>query len=228
MQTGNGKGRDLEQVIYKELKAEIIGLVLEPGLFLQETELCMRFEASRTPVRTVLQRLATEGLLEIIPYKGAMVTLIDLNVVMQSIFLRKCVEAEVLFKFIDIMTEFDLEDVNHNLRIQRLLLAKDNFKAEEFYVLDAAFHKTWFDKTGNSFIWEMLQNLEVNYTRFRLLDLVERKQFREIYDEHVSMFEVLGNKDRKKARELIHYHLDGGVRRLNATIDNNKQYFKSK
>ena len=38
MQNKNGKGRDLEQVIYKTLKAEIISLVLEPGFFLQEAE----------------------------------------------------------------------------------------------------------------------------------------------------------------------------------------------
>lgn len=226
MQNKNGKGRDLEQVIYKTLKAEIISLVLEPGFFLQEVELCQRFEASRTPVRTVLQRLAAEGLIEIVPYKGAMVSLLDFNVVMQTIFLRKSVEAEVLLKYSKMASKMDLEDINHNLRIQSILLEKEDFKAEEFYLLDTSLHSIWFEKTGNSYIWNLLQNLEVNYTRFRLLDLVERKQFKEIYNEHIALFDYIKNQEDSKLKELISYHLDGGVRRLSSTIKNNKHYFK--
>jgi Transcriptional regulators len=198
MQAKNGKGRDLEQVIYQTLREEILTLVLEPGIFLQESDLCVRFEASRTPVRTVLQRLSAEGLLEIIPYRGARVALIDVDVVKQTIFLRKCVEEKVLLEYMDKATVLDWEDINHNLRIEEILLSSESFRAEDFYRLDAALHSIWFEKTGNSYIWNLLQDLEVNYTRFRLLDLIERKQFGEIYNEHLEIFDLMKKRTGKR------------------------------
>lgn len=227
MQSKNGKGRDLEQLIYKSLREEIINLTIIPGSLIQENELCTRFEASRTPVRTVIQRLEAEGLVEIIPYKGISVSLIDLDIVKQTIFLRQTVEGAVLKLYAKSATEMDYEDINHNLRVQKILLDKENFSAEDFYALDAKLHSLWFDSTGKGYVWDLVQNLEVNYTRFRILDLVEKKQFKEIYEEHIVLFEAIKNKDDEKLQSLIEYHLAGGIRRLSNIIENNKECFKN-
>lgn len=227
MQNKNGKGRDLEQLIYKSLREEIINLSILPGSMIQENDICTRFEASRTPVRTVIQRLEAEGLVEIIPYKGIRVALIDLDIVKQTIFLRQSVEAAVLKRYAEQATEMDFEDINHNLRVQKILLEKDNFSAEEFYDLDAQLHALWFTRTGNSYVWDLVQNLEVNYTRFRILDLVEIKQFQVIYQEHLDLFDAIKNKDEEKLQSLIEYHLAGGIRRLGNIIENNKECFKN-
>ncbi len=57
--------------IYEALRHAIIALRLEPGAALDETALCRQFKVSRTPVREALIRLASEGLVELQPNRGA-------------------------------------------------------------------------------------------------------------------------------------------------------------
>lgn len=64
--------------IHRETRVRICLLQYPPGLRLREEQLASEFGVSRTPIRTVLQRLEFEGLIEITRQRGAVVTTIDL------------------------------------------------------------------------------------------------------------------------------------------------------
>ena len=74
--------------IFRTLKEEILNLTLKPGQAPSENEVCTRFGVSRTPVRSVLQRLQAEGLVDVVPYKGTTVTLLRLDDIEQRIYMR--------------------------------------------------------------------------------------------------------------------------------------------
>ena len=78
--------------IYQTLANEILRFQIKPGDALSENQLCQRFSLSRTPVRSVLQRLQENGLVQIIPHKGSIVTRLDYDVVNQLIYERVAVE----------------------------------------------------------------------------------------------------------------------------------------
>jgi DNA-binding GntR family transcriptional regulator len=61
------------QIVYEALRHAIIALELAPGSALEEEQLCRQFDVSRTPVREALIRLASEGLAEVYPNRGAKV-----------------------------------------------------------------------------------------------------------------------------------------------------------
>jgi DNA-binding GntR family transcriptional regulator len=65
------------QIVYDALRREIMALKLAPGSGLDEVELCRRFRLSRTPVREALIRLASEGLAQLYPNRGARVATLD-------------------------------------------------------------------------------------------------------------------------------------------------------
>ncbi|MDE2228634.1 MAG: GntR family transcriptional regulator [Alphaproteobacteria bacterium] len=70
------------QRVYEALRHAIIALELEPGAALEEATLCRQFDVSRTPVREALIRLASEGLVDLEPNRGAkMATLQFIDVV---------------------------------------------------------------------------------------------------------------------------------------------------
>ena len=71
--------------IYKILESEIVSLNIAPGDVLSENSLCQRFHVSRTPIRSVLQRLQQNRFVDIIPHKGTIVTAINLDIVNQII-----------------------------------------------------------------------------------------------------------------------------------------------
>lgn len=65
------------QIVYEALREAIISLDVGPGTALEEGQLCRQFKVSRTPVREALIRLASEGLAELYPNRGARVASLE-------------------------------------------------------------------------------------------------------------------------------------------------------
>jgi DNA-binding GntR family transcriptional regulator len=213
------KSKDNALVVFETLKEDILKLKIKPGETILEQDICNIFEVSRTPVRTAFQRLSDIGLLEIIPYKGARASLIDLSIVQQSIFMRSAIEEKVIKAYIDLYDEYSLCDLNNNLNKQKILLDSNNFTATQFYEIDSQMHKIWFETTHYTYLWNLIQNLDVHYTRFKILDLVDdSKHFAEIKEEHLALAKAIESKDKDGASALIEVHLQGGVRRLREQI----------
>lgn len=75
---GRPKGTGSQRV-YEELKRRILRLDLAPGTDIEELGLVKEYSVSRTPVREALIRLATDGLVTIMPNRGARVSPLDLT-----------------------------------------------------------------------------------------------------------------------------------------------------
>ena len=102
--------------IYKILEDEIVSLRIQPGDILSENSLCKRFHVSRTPIRSVLQRLQQNRFVNIIPHKGTIVTPINVNIASQLIYQRVAVESMVLRDFILSCSPTDVERVRYCLK----------------------------------------------------------------------------------------------------------------
>lgn len=63
--------------VYDELRRDILGLTMEPGTLLDETELAQRFNLSRSPVREALIRLSAEGLVQTLRNRSSIVAPFD-------------------------------------------------------------------------------------------------------------------------------------------------------
>ena len=81
---------DHEQ-IYRTLEQEILRFEHKPGDLISEHYLCHRFSLSRTPVRSILLRLQENGLVQIVPRKGSIVTRLDYDIINQFIYERVAV-----------------------------------------------------------------------------------------------------------------------------------------
>lgn len=64
--------------VYEALRADILNLKIAPGTLLDESELSLRFELSRSPVREALIRLSAEGLIQTLPNRSPVVTPFDI------------------------------------------------------------------------------------------------------------------------------------------------------
>ena len=212
--------------IFRTLEHEIISLKIKPGTQLSENALCARFGVSRSPIRSVLQELRLCGLVNITPYKGTQVTLMDFDIINQIIYQRMAVETFVLEDFMKIMDRLDLEKIRHNLNSVSSLLSSEEFDASQFYDLDSQLHEIWFAATRKDYLWESIQKSDCHYTRFRMLDIVEVKNFVQIFAEHQELLKALESRDASAIRPLMQKHLFGGVTRLGSLIFTElKDYF---
>lgn len=201
------------EIIYQTLKEDMLSLKLKPGQSLSEHELCERFAVSRTPIRSALQRLQADGLMNVIPYKGSTVTLLDLEDIKQMIYMRAAVESAVIRDFMELCTPLLLERIRYQIRKQTVLLEGD-FQASQFYEMDSQMHRVWFRAVEKERLWQIIQRSEINYTRFRMLDIVVVKNFRDIVKEHQKLFELIEQKAAAEVEPLIRKHLNGGIERL--------------
>ena len=215
--------------IFTILEQEIISLKIKPGTLLSENALVERFGVSRSPIRSVLQELRICGLVTITPYKGTEVTLMDFDIINQIIYQRMAVETFVLEDFILTLDKLDLERIRHNISSERQLLEQKEFDASQFYELDSQLHEIWFSATRKDYLWENIQKSDCHYTRFRMLDIVEIKNFEQIVEEHEALLKAMENRDIKAIRPLMEKHLFGGVERLGSLIFTDlKDYFTSR
>lgn len=212
--------------IFRILEHEIITLKIEPGTCLSENTLCARFGVSRSPIRSVLQELRLCGLVTVTPYKGTLVTLMDFDIINQIIYQRMAVETFVLEDFMKTLNLLDLEKIRHNISSIRQLIEGETFDASQFYALDSQLHEIWFTATRKNYLWESIQKSDCHYTRFRMLDIVEIKNFEQIAQEHEAILAALEKGDATAIRPLIQKHLFGGVTRLGSLIFTElKDYF---
>lgn len=217
---------EISTTIFEQLKREIISLEIIPGGKISESDICARFSVTRPPVRTAFQRLQDMGLLEITPYKGARASLISLSSVHQMIFLRSIVETQVIKDFMDLCpSPLELEELEHNIRMQKLLTAGKYVDEKQFFLLDSAMHEFWFDKMRCSMVWKMIQE-DIDYERFRMLDFVGTQGYMDSIKDHVRLFQTIKNGDKDQIIPILSSHLNAGLRRMGNLIHTEyKQYF---
>lgn len=219
--------KNREEMVYRILKEEILNLVLKPGQVIKENEICQRFSVSRTPVRDALRLLQEQGFVVTVPYRGIYVTLLSLSNIKQMIYMRVAVETMVMRDFSQIVTPFLMEDVYYMLRKQKALVQTGNFKPEQFYRLDAQLHGFWFEAMKKSWLWKLLQEQQLHYTRFRMLDFVTETDFDRIIHEHEKLIGFLEAKNIAGMEEELKNHLYFSMKRMRRSIDvDYREYFE--
>lgn len=209
---------DISTIIFEELKREIASLSVKPGEKISEADVCERYSVTRPSVRAAFQRLQDIGLLEVVPYKGATATLISLASVHQMIHLRTAVEAWIIRDFIaSDPSPFVLEELEHNLRMQKLHIQAEEVDEKEFFRLDSAMHQFWFDRMRCSEVWKMIQK-DINYERFRMLDFVSTLGYRNIVGDHEKLLEAIRDKREERVVPILSTHLNAGLARMGNLI----------
>ena len=209
--------------IYEHIKSNIINFEYPPSCRLTENEIANKFNVSRTPVKVAFTRLENEGFLEVLPQRGTYVTKLNATKTKDFIYLRTCLEEKITIEFMNICTEQDCEILSKFLEEQTKTISKIDFKAEEFFVLDSKFHAYIFERTNHLGIWDEISKLTVNYTRYRMADLLESQNFNQLVKEHYNLFNAIKNKEEEKYKVILSQHLTGNFNKaINTKL---KEYF---
>jgi len=211
-------------LIYHVLADEILQFEHKPGDILSENMLCQRFGMSRTPARSILQRLQENGLVQIIPHKGSMVTKLNYDVVHQSIYQRVAVESMVFRDFILSCSPMDVEKVRYAMQrleemAEMFFNHSEEFEVNRFLRIDFQMHEIWFRATKKRYLWEKLSgSIQASYTRFCTLDIIEGSNVRDVLTEHREMLQMIDEKRIDGIEQLFQRHLYGGIRRLSGLM----------
>ena len=166
--------------IYEDVRHDIITFRYQPGEKLSEYSLAEKFGVSRSPVRSVLQKLESESLVLIDPQRGTFVTKLDYDYICDIIYLRWCVESTLMCQIAEQQPKALLLELRECLEQQRALLLADGIGPEEFSALDNAFDQIIYVGSHHEKLWEVIQAVNTSYLRFRTHDLVQGNSHRRI------------------------------------------------
>lgn len=219
------------EAVYKKLKEQILYLELPPGSAISEIDTAARYEISRTPVRDAFKMLESEGLLEIRPHIGTFVSLIDLNMISDILYMRETLE-QAIFK--DLTSSYDKSQefrIRLILQKQRELLDAEidpDTLAKAFIISDNEFHSTLYEIAGKKNVMSFLHSINSQYERFRtFLNLGDRDNLLRLYSDHNDIWQYIAGKDYDALANSISHHIYDGFNASTEVIYKHPEYFKS-
>lgn len=194
------------EYVYRFLKFNIMELKLIPGSALSEKDIAQLLGVSRTPVREAFIQLSQEYLLDILPQKGTYVSLIDIENVNESKFLRETVEKAVIAIACVEFPSDKLFEIQSNIALQELCIKEKNYM--RFYELDEELHRTIFVGCKKARIWSMIQQMNTHYNRVRILNIAGGYDVRPVLKQHKELVLAIKEKDIDLGMKTIDRHLN--------------------
>ena len=218
------KGKDTKETgdkyslrgkVYDRIREDILNGVYKEHEELKEATLGEKMGVSRTPVREALRQLELEGLVEIIPNKGARVTGItkkDIDDIYQIRYLLEGLSARWATEHV---TEEQLEKMEETLYLTEFHANKGNFA--QVYELDSQFLELMYEASGSKMLNHILSDFHMYVTRIRKTSLATDNRSKNSTEEHRAILEAIKERNADKAEECAHNH-------VMSTIKNNHEH----
>ena len=211
--------------IYEDLRLRIITVEIAPDTVLSRASLAKDYGVSQTPVREALQRLEQDGLVETFPQSRTVVTRIDADALIESHFLRRAVETEVVRQLAIRHPEETLSELEAFIAMQETLI-ENPAQVTMFYDLDENFHRALFAGIGYVGLHNMIRSRSGHLDRARRLDMPRRAKMREIVDGHIAILEAVRRGDPDAAEVAMRDHLSGTLKRISHLREANPDVFE--
>jgi len=195
----------LSNRVYLSIKDAILRLDYKPGQILRKQQICEALQVSRSPVSEAVTRLASEGLVTILPQAGTYVARFSMAEIRESAFLREALELAAVDYLAPLITDDQLIQLRRNLRVQEALVEDGDVIG--FYEKDAEMHMLLMSFTGFKRLARMADTVWVQVSRARRLILPEPGRIGETLREHQEIVDALASRDAEAARLAIRRHL---------------------
>lgn len=195
----------LRDVVFNTLRQAILRGELKPGERLMEIALSNRLGVSRTPVREAIRMLEQEGLVIMVPRKGAQVAQIteqDLNDVLE---VRLGLEELAVRFACERITDEELKELEQALQgFERVMAEADLGALAE---ADVKFHEIIYAATHNERLVQIINNIREQMYRYRIEYLKDVESRKRLVEEHYAIWAALKNRDKECAVRQICGHI---------------------
>ena len=199
---------DLRERVFHEIHEKILNGVYRDSEELREIALAEELGVSRTPVREALRQLELEGLVKIVPNKGAVVTAITTKDVKDIYIIRSMLEGLCARWATENITEEQLDEMEEILLLSEFYINKKKKEPTSQVVeLDGKFHEVLYQASDSRIMKHLLSDFH-KYVRLARRTSVENPERAEkSIEEHRALLEAIKAKDADKAEELANKHM---------------------
>ena len=205
-----------EQVI-AALRQAILDFKLVPGQRLVERELIESLGVSRTTIREALRELASEGLVTVVPQRGAIVSVPSLDDAMDLYEVRASLESLMVQRFVERASDDQVAQleltvsgfaavVDSGAEVREILAAKNQF----YVVLIAG--------ASSNAVQQLLEAIQARVQALRATSLAEPGRARDVIGELQAIIAAISARDASRASELMAAHVRAAARTALASL----------
>jgi GntR family transcriptional regulator, rspAB operon transcriptional repressor len=202
------KNQRASDEVYESLRQAILTHVFLPGQRLQIQDIAAKLGVSLTPVRQAIQRLSTEGLIEVQPRSGTYVASLSATDIEETFDIRCALECLAAEKAVERITD---EELRH---LRELLVALQKPAQEEEAIRqheadNYEFHATLLRAAGNRRLMDMVESLKANIqmTRVHQVEGYRGDRFAQEQIEHEAIYRALEARDSAALQTALRRHI---------------------
>ena len=214
--------RPLREIVYEELKRQILVGEIAPGTRMMEVELAEDMGVSRTPVREAIRKLEKEGLVTIEPRRGAYASDISIKDMVDVLEVRQMLEGMAASMAAQKVTEEEKLDFVEANSAYKNAVKKGNI--EEIIRYDELFHQLIVSYSGNKTLNQLLSQVQELALRFRYIYYDDFSRYENMPVEHEEIEEAIISGDTQKAKVVAEEHVE---RLKKFVIDEGKNHFQN-
>jgi len=189
---------------------------LAAGMRLNETELGVQLGVSRTPLREAIKTLASEGLIELIPAKGATVRRFSKYDVQNMLEAVKALEQFAGRLACERATQDEIDEI---LDMHRTMLIRYRSRNRlAYYKLNQAIHTAIVRSAHSPTVAELHEILQARLKRIRYIGNSEPEKWAAAVAEHEMMAAALGKRDGTTLAAVLGLHMDRTLERVGDTV----------
>jgi GntR family transcriptional regulator, rspAB operon transcriptional repressor len=192
--------------VYLCLRQRIVEMSMLPGARIVEREIAEELGISRTPVHEAVQRLADEGLVEVLPRSGTFVARIPLDALEEAMLVRNALETAIIEKAAERATTKGVARLRAILGEQEAAVLANDLRA--FHRSDETFHATLAELSGYPGVWPIILQAKTQMDRYRQLTLPLEGRTTGVLAEHRAVVEAVASGDPRQAVAAMRDHLD--------------------
>lgn len=198
--------------VFTRLREDILTGRYKENDELKEVNIGKDLGVSRTPVREALRQLELEGLVRIIPNKGAYVTGISDQDIEDIFVIRSYLEGLCAAWACENISKEQLESLEEIIFLARFHVEKEHF--EQVVELDNRFHQLLYAACGSRILSHVLNDYHHYAQRARMVNLSEAERAKQSISEHENIVAAIKKKDAAAAEKYAHEHIEASIQRM--------------
>lgn len=206
----------LRDVVFNTLRQAILRGELKPGERLMEIQLANKLGVSRTPIREAIRKLELEGLVLMIPRRGAEVAEITEKSLRDVLEVRGALEELAVKLACQKITDEQIQELRTAEKEFEMALSSGDVTV--YAEADVKFHDVIYRATDNQRLIQLLFNLREQMYRYRVEYLKREESHGNLLIEHKKIIETITNRDMDAAVDAVCQHIDNQVSAVIDTI----------
>lgn len=204
--------------IYGILRRAIVMLEMKPGSPVSEKVICAAYNVSRTPVREAVQKLAEEGLVNVIPHSGTYVSKISYKSAEEGFVIRRALEIEGVRRAAHNPTEASIAALDSIISKTRQIIEDELF--DSYIEADDALHSTIAGMSGMTRLWKFISMAKVDLDRMRQLSAPVPGHLELVTEQHAQIVDAIKRGNPDHAELTMRIHLDSSFEVMSGLIKN--------